>query len=61
MMEVDLVATFVDDDLMVEPTQDDQFVLIGLPTPGPRCEMVDLEPVLGDAAVCTAGVVVPGK
>jgi hypothetical protein len=31
-MDVDLIALFVDDDLMVIPTEDYQVVLVGFPT-----------------------------
>lgn len=40
--EGDLVAAFVDDDLVVEPAEHYQFFLVGLPALGPWGEMVDL-------------------
>ena len=43
VVEVDLQASFVDNDLMMEPAQDDEFVLVGLPSLGPGGEMVDLQ------------------
>lgn len=41
-MEDDLEIPLVDDHLMMEPAEDDQIVLIGPTTLGPRLQMVDL-------------------
>lgn len=43
VVEVDLKASLVDHHLMMKPTEDDQFGLVGLPTLTPRHQMVDLE------------------
>ena len=42
VLEVDLEASFVDDDLMVEPTEDDELVLVGLSAFRPGSQVVDL-------------------
>ena len=39
---VDLVPPLVDDDMVVEPTKEDQVFKIGFSTVGPRSEMVGL-------------------
>lgn len=41
-MEDDLETTLVNDYLMMEPAEDDQPVLIGLTTFGPRLQVVNL-------------------
>jgi hypothetical protein len=38
----DLEVSFVDDDVMVIPAEDDEFVLVGSAALGPGGEMVDL-------------------
>lgn len=43
MLKVDLIATFVDDHLVVKPAQDDEVVLVGFSTLGPWGEVVYLE------------------
>jgi hypothetical protein len=47
----DLEASFVDDDLMVEPAEDDQVVLVGASHLHPGGFVVDLEPVSASAPV----------
>jgi hypothetical protein len=52
---IDLEASFVDDDLMVEPAEEDQVVLVGAPALTPGDHMVGLESVSAGAAVGGAG------
>ena len=51
----DQEVAFVDDDVVVVPAQDDEFVLVGAAALGPGGEMVDLEPVAALASVSGAG------
>lgn len=48
---VDLEASFVDDDLMVVPAEEDQVVLVGRPSLTPGDLVVGLEAVPAGAAV----------
>jgi hypothetical protein len=54
-MQDDLEVSFVDDDMVVVPAQDDEFVLVGTPALRPGGEMVDLEPVAALTAVPGTG------
>ena len=51
----DFEPSFVYDDVMVEPAQDDQLGLVGPAALGPRGEMVDLETVSALTAVGGTG------
>jgi hypothetical protein len=48
---VELEASFVDDDLMVEPTERDQFFGVSSSALGPGGFVVDFDPVGGVASV----------
>ena len=51
----DLEVSFVDDDMMVVPAEDDELVLVGRAALCPGGEMVDLEPVAALASVPGTG------
>ena len=48
---VELEASFVDDDLMVEPAECDQILWVGPSALGPGGAVVDFDPVGGVASV----------
>jgi hypothetical protein len=60
-MAVDLIASFVNDDLMVKPAQHDQVDLIGLSAASPRLQVMDLEPASGFTSVGTTPESVLGQ
>ena len=63
-MEVDLESPLMDDDVVVEPAEHDQLVLIGLTTRSPRRQVVDLKSTsritpVGGAAEAVSGHQLP--
>lgn len=47
----DFESAFVDDHLMVKPTEDDEFTLVGATALGPEGQMMHLKPMSAGAAV----------